>query len=544
MTDATEAGSRWFLDTQQQRLFQIYNYYRLAVTLLLFLLTLLEFFEFGSSYAGLQYYQTSLAAYFALNLFTAFLIMARTRLRSYHVVLSMIADIIILHALLLLSTGVTNGLANLIVVAVGAGNILVPGRLGYMLAALATLATLAVAGLGLSTDDVDSAVRAGILGIVYFLAAAALQSLTRRMFRSEALASSTAESLHELEKINRQIIQRMRTGILLVNRHGDIRLSNMASEELLFGIKPTAYDSNNKKHPTALPAELRESLEQWLQDPRIRPRPFQAHSSSRLVQANFTRLDRERVDPILVFLEDMSKVTQQAQQMKLASLGRLTAGIAHEIRNPLGAISHASQLMAESTEISNPDRKMLDIIQRHCRRVNGIVENVLDLSRRRPADADALELEPWLRDFVRDYQQIRTASGAQPAEIEILIDQAPEFARFDRSQIEQVLTNLMDNGLRYSEANTGRARLNLRLGRTSEGERALLDICDDGPGIAPEHRDSIFEPFFTTDQRGTGLGLYLARELCENNQANLALLDCEGPGSCFRLTFAHFERMI
>ncbi|CAN0604482.1 unnamed protein product, partial [Ectocarpus sp. 12 AP-2014] len=188
------------------------------------------------------------------------------------------------------------------------------------------------------------------------------------MLRSEELASSRARSIAELEQINRQIIQRMRTGILVLDRYGQIRLANAAAEELLFGA--VAGYSDNANRGRILPQPLRLGLEAWLKDPLRKVEPFQASSTSPLLQVNFTQLDQDRGDHILVFVEDMSKVTQQAQQMKLASLGRLTAGIAHEIRNPLGAISHAAQLMEESTHLDTSDRQMLDIIHRHSRRVN------------------------------------------------------------------------------------------------------------------------------------------------------------------------------
>jgi two-component system sensor histidine kinase PilS (NtrC family) len=228
--------------------------------------------------------------------------------------------------------------------------------------------------------------------------------------------------------------------------------------------------------------------------------------------------------------------------MKLASLGRLTAGIAHEIRNPLGAISHAAQLMEESPHIDQNDQQMLDIIRRHSKRVNGIIENVLDLSRRRMANTELVDVQGWLTSFCNDFQQ--SQAGSIPANIELLIEDEVPGARFDKSQIEQVMVNLCDNGLRYSEQNTGEKRIQLLVGATPDGERARIDIRDFGAGIAPEYRNSVFEPFFTLDKNGTGLGLYLARELCEANQAHLSLVEDEQPGCRFRITFAHPGRMI
>ncbi len=175
--------------------------------------------------------------------------------------------------------------------------------------------------------------------------------------------------------------------------------------------------------------------------------------------------------------------------------------------------------------------------------MNGIIENVLDLSRRRAANADLIEVAPWLQEFREDFLQTQD-DDCTTANIVLKIDPQLPPARFDKSQIEQVMVNLCDNGLRYSEQHSGQRKIGIHAGATEDGERAYIDVRDLGPGIAPENRNSVFEPFFTTDKTGTGLGLYLARELCEANQAHLSLVEDNKPGCCFRITFAHPGRMI
>lgn len=529
-------------DQQQVKLFRIYNHYRLVVSLILLALLFVDPVNFDSRFRFLDYYQAGVAGYLGLNAFIALIILAGFQPSRRHITLSILLDILVMHWLLLTSTGITNGLANLVIVSVAAGNILTPSRMGVFYAALAAICSLGISGwavlaLGHSGDDI---VRAGSLGILYFAAAFLLQSISRRMRSSEALASSRAQSIAELEQINRQIIQRMRTGILVLDRHGQIRLANAAAEELLFGAH--AHQPSQPDAQRTLPQVLKLGLETWLNDPNRRIEPFQPFPTSPVLQANFTRLDQERGDHILVFIEDISKVTQQAQQMKLASLGRLTAGIAHEIRNPLGAISHAAQLMEESPSLDKADHQMLDIIRRHSRRVNTIVENVLDLSRRRAANADLIDLGDWLEQFRADFLQ--TQDDADTTFIDLVVDADTPPARFDQSQVEQVMVNLCDNGLRYSFQHTGERRIRVHAGATVDGERAYVDVRDFGPGIADEHHGSVFEPFFTTDKGGTGLGLYLARELCESNQAHLSLVKDGQPGCCFRITFAHPGRLI
>jgi two-component system sensor histidine kinase PilS (NtrC family) len=527
---------------QQARLFRIYNHYRIVISLLLVALLFVDPFTADTRFRWLDYYQAGVVSYLALNGFIALLLLAGFQPRQRHITLSILTDILVMHGLLLASSGITNGLANLVIVAVAAGNILTPTRMGTFYAALAAICSLGISGWAVITinESADDIVRAGSLGILYFATAVILQGISRRMIRSEALASSRARSIAELEQINQQIIQRMRTGILVLDRHGYIRLANAAAEELLFG---TATHENGTAHNhRELPPPLKKGLELWLRHPDRRIEPFQPSSTSPLLQASLTQLDQDQGDLILVFIEDMSKVTQQAQQMKLASLGRLTAGIAHEIRNPLGAISHAAQLMEESPHLDKGDQQMLDIIRRHSRRVNGIIENVLDLSRRRAADTELVDVASWLEEFRQDFLQ--TLDDDTPVQIELFCDDAIPAARFDKSQVEQVLVNLCDNGLRYSKQHSGQNRIQLAAGTSADGERAFVDVKDFGPGIAPEHRNSVFEPFFTTDKSGTGLGLYLARELCEANQAHLSLVEDGEPGCRFRITFAHPGRMI
>ncbi len=528
---------------QQAKLFRIYNHYRLVISLMLVALLLVDPVTVDARLRWQDYYQAGVISYLALNAFIALILLAGFRPSQRHIILSILLDILLMHGLLVASTGITNGLANLVIISVAAGNILTPSRIGTLYAALAAICSLGISLWSfLALDEsADNIVRAGTLGVVYFATAFILQNISLRMMRSEALATSRARSIAELEQINQQIIQRMRTGILVLDRYGQIRLANAAAEELLFGTpEPTSAIVAKSR---ALPQALKLGLEAWLKDPTRRVEPFQPFPGSPLLQASFTQLDQDRGDQILVFIEDMSKVTQQAQQMKLASLGRLTAGIAHEIRNPLGAISHAAQLMEESSSLDDGDKQMLDIIRRHSRRVNGIIENVLDLSRRRAANAELVDIADWLREFREAFLQTQDEQTPAPV-IELSIDPNLPAARFDKSQIEQVLVNLCDNGLRYSAQQCGERKIKVHAGSTAGGEKAFIDVQDYGPGIAPENRGSVFEPFFTTDKSGTGLGLYLARELCEANQAHLSLVDTNQPGCCFRITFAHPGRMI
>jgi two-component system sensor histidine kinase PilS (NtrC family) len=217
----------------------------------------------------------------------------------------------------------------------------------------------------------------------------------------------------------------------------------------------------------------------------------------------------------------------------------LSASIAHEIRNPLGAISHAAQLLSESQSLEKGDRRLTDIIHAHCKRLNGVIENVLEVSRRRPPSPIRLNLKEWLEQFVTEFKQ----AGMEDADIKLNVIPTDTEIRIDPGQLGQAVTNLVQNALRYSRAATGRAAVLLEGGIDPGTERPYLNVIDRGPGVPVGKEKILFEPFFTTERTGTGLGLYITRELCEANQARVTYSRHEGGGSNFRITFAHPDRI-
>ena len=234
----------------------------------------------------------------------------------------------------------------------------------------------------------------------------------------------------------------------------------------------------------------------------------------------------------LVFLEDAAETRQRAQQLKLASLGRLTASIAHEIRNPLGAISHAGQLLSESPDLTSQDRRLTDIVLQHSQRVNAIIENVMTIGRRHDVVSENFLLRPWLEAFCAELEE-----RYELAEGDLIMrwQADPIMVRIDKSQLQQVLWNLSENGLRYA---SGAPLLGFEAGIIDGNGRPFLEVFDSGPGLNEAIADRLFEPFATTESSGTGLGLYIARELCESNQASLQLVERHN-GCRFRIVFAH-----
>jgi two-component system sensor histidine kinase PilS (NtrC family) len=221
--------------------------------------------------------------------------------------------------------------------------------------------------------------------------------------------------------------------------------------------------------------------------------------------------------------------------MKLASLGRLTASIAHEIRNPLGAISHASQLFRESPNLNVADKRLTEIITTNAARVNQVIENVLQLSRREPGKQVTIQLEPWLKKLIAD---LIRHQGFKEESIRLQIEPLTTEVFADPEQLRQLLSNLCNNAREHCDKKSLQPRI--VGGETKEYQHPILDVVDNGPGIAPEVAKQIFEPFFTTRNTGTGLGLYIAKELSETNRIRLEYIPGPTGGSCFRL---HFENL-
>jgi len=515
---------------QTPTLFGYYNLYRTVIGILLFGMTFSQQ-SLLAEYRDANSFQLVALGYLLINIALLVVFRISRAVSPKQVFSSATLDILVLHVLFYYGNGITGGLSNLLIISVATANIMIRGNIGLSFAAFASLLSISleIERFLVSFSAVSDIARAGLLGSIYFATAFIVQNLTRRIDQSESLALQQKQDILELEKLNHQIIQSMRTGIIVCDEHFNIKMLNNACLDL---ITLTQGD--------ALPGFLRDRITLWKNNPAFRTTPFRASEDSPMVQANFSRLNKDTGTETLIFIDDTRRMTQQAQQLKLASLGRLTASIAHEVRNPLGAISHATQLLAESEHLEPADRKMTDIIQRHCKRVNLIIENTLNLSRRDEPETQEVKLVRWLEDIISEYKQHQKGD----TKIALEINHTEVLARFDPDQIEQVLVNLMDNGIRHAEKKNKASTLKIRTDQTLKGEQAFIDVIDEGDGVPEENLPHLFEPFFTTETQGTGLGLYLSKEICEANQAQLDYIDDHSGGACFRIKFAHPKRVI
>jgi two-component system sensor histidine kinase PilS (NtrC family) len=470
---------------------------------------------------GILYTGFALAAGFAARL--------RWPAFRWQTSLQILVDILAITLLMHASGGLASGLAILLVVAVAAGSLLMPGRLAFLFAAIATLAVLGQYGIAFLQNVAIPAggiTQSGLLGAAFFATAAMARMLALRLRESEALAEQRGVDLANLQELNERIVQRLQSGIVVVDPEGRVRLMNRTAWMQL-GMPP---EQPGRPIAEIFP-ELHQHLRTWCKNPDWTPPILRAAGSDTGLIPKFTRLGTASGVGAIISLEDSTALAEQAQQMKLASLGRLTASIAHEVRNPLGAISHAAQLLAESDDLGTGDQRLVQIVRDHTQRMNGIIENVLQLSRRRQNSPQALELGAWLEDFLAEFNATLRTSADQ-----IRLHKSGEVrAEMDPSHLHQILWNLLQNALEHGGANGQAVRVRINTGYLEPGGKPFIEVIDNGPGISPEARENIFEPFFTTAPRGTGLGLYIARELCESNQARLRYDAVPDGGSCFRI---------
>lgn len=420
-----------------------------------------------------------------------------------------------------------SGLGMFMLVAVAGASLLVGVRLAAYFAAIATLALFGQQGLSHAEGIASSGgyTQAAVVGLAIFATAIGGSLLARRARASEALAEARGVDVANLEALNAHIVQRMDTGIIALDPAGRVRLINRAARQLL-GHLPGGTGGDLGQLSPALEAAYRQWRDHWDSSSG----PLAGDGAEYLPR--FQPIGRGGHSGTLVFLENLSEMRAQVQQAKLASLGRLTASIAHEIRNPLGAMLQAAQLLGEADYLQRGEQRLVGIIGKQGRRLNQTIENVLQLSRRAPASRRPLALDGWLQAFAEEW---RESLPPGLTELHLALEVDPAEGLFDPDHLRQIIDNLMRNAVDHAGA-AGPPTVRLACGAGADG-RPWLEIQDNGPGIPGEIRERLFEPFATTSPSGTGLGLYLVRELCEANQATVTL-DTEREGACFRLHIA------
>ncbi len=493
---------------------------------------------FGDRYPAL--FSATAAGYLVFSVVSGLALRQRWVSAGLQALAQITADIAAIVILMHASGGITSGLGGLLVVFLGAGSLVLPLQAPVIFAALAALAVLGeqfFSQLG-GVSDAGNYSAAGILGAIIFAISMAVRPLARRIQISEALARQRGVDLANLSELNEYIVQHLRESIVVVDADNKIRLMNGSAAQLLGAPEPSHGQPLSRASE-----DLNDYLNNWRADPAIKSHTeftMIADDNSARLAAHIALLGKGdgRQGPVLIFVEDSSIMNARVQQSKLASLGRLSASIAHEIRNPVGAMSHAGQLLAESAQLSDDEKRLTEIIRTHSERVSHIIDNVLQLSRRESSRPERFQLEPWLEDFAQEFSRTLELQEGELAAASV--EQGLE-VRMDPSHLRQVLWNLCDNAVKYA-SETGGILVELHAGRIQRTGQPFLEVLDQGHGVDPTTVDKIFEPFYTDRSGGTGLGLYISRELCELNRATLVYQDREQGGSIFRVVFADPDR--
>jgi two-component system sensor histidine kinase PilS (NtrC family) len=498
-----------------------FNIYRLIVASLFMLAVALYPRTSGLGAQNLPLFVWTSLAYWLLAIFF-YGALKRLRLGfNTLLTLQVSADILAMTLMMYASGGAKSGLAVMLLVVLAGAGLVGQGRLTLFFAALATLAVLVEQGVRVLETGADLAdfVQAGILCIGFFATAISARLLARRVIANEELARQRGIDLANQLSISERVIRDMQDGVMVVDPEERVRQWNPQAEALL-GVRVPA-----KPDLAAFSAALADHYRHFRMDPKARVVPLRVPGSGAELRARFVHAGES--GDVLIYLEDMGRIQEQARQIKLAALGRLTANIAHEIRNPLSAISHAAELLPEEKRAEGYARLSRIIID-NARRLERLVRDVLELGRRDRAAPEPIRLAGFLESFL---DELATHERIERSLFELRAG-AEATLFFDRAHLNQVLWNLLSNARRYCSGRPGAVRIEAV--DVPAAERVELHVIDDGAGVDEETRSKMFEPFFTTHSRGTGLGLYIARELCE---ANDALLEWVGndPGAHFRI---------
>jgi len=455
------------------------------------------------------------------------------RLTSYttQAQLLIFTDILILTLIMHASGGIDSGMGALLAVSIAAGGLLIGGRCAMLFAALASLSVLTeqvVADYSHSFDSISYG-NAGMLGASFFTIALLSYVLAKRSEQISELADQQQQTITKLEDLNKYIIQHLQSGIIIANKQQAIQMANESALRLAnLAILPDKLGDISE--------HLSLAFQTWLADPEQNFALLQLPNQSE-IHSRFMPLPTGNDFFYMIILEDIALYNQQVQQSKLASLGRLTASIAHEIRNPLGAISHAGQLLSENPLLSIQDQRLTEIIRTHTVRVNHIIEDILQLSRRTDSRREKIRLDSWLDNYLKNFIFEHSANIDA---FKLSYQAEPLCALMDSGHLRQIMDNLCRNALKYGKPEAGPIVLRVFAIR----QAPCIEVIDNGSGISRKLQLHLFEPFFTTSSSGTGLGLYISRELAELNQAKLSYYLTADNRSCFRLCLLNAEQTI
>ncbi len=491
-----------------------FNLYRLVLASIFAVVSLLVAKNWLVGAEDPFFFRVAAFCYLASSAF--FVLGIRSRWPSFPVQLSLhiFTDIIFITAMANASGGVSSGLGLLLLASLASAGLVGQGRLALMYASMAAIAMLGMHTFRILNEQAlpQDYLQTGLLSTSYLVTAWLAHILTKRAMVLEREAAIKAKELALLNRIHALATSDSINGVIAFTHAGDITYCNTQACAML-GMAPGRGKPKSIRglfDPDSKTPNGVGEFEMDLPGARVRLRFLPVESSEHTV----------------LLMEDLSRAEKLSQQIKLASLGRLTLNIAHEIRNPLSAIGHAAQLLDEETNSASTG-KLTTIIRNNIRRLDMMVDDILTLNRRDRQARENLKPGVFLQSWVREWQQAEEIP--ESAVIMEMTNDAP--ICFAPQHLRQILWNLTSNAWRYSRKHAGSLHFRLQ----ADGNDIVLEISDDGPGISPENQPNLFEPFFTTHAQGTGLGLFIARELADANNARLTFAGNQ-PGACFRLS--------
>ena len=523
---------------------QLFNYFRGLLALFLITLYLNDWLPqlIPAAFLHSKLYLTTSVVYLVASIVFATSINLKKPGLDKQVIVHALTDISCIIILMHATGGIRFGLGMLLIISPSMASLFLRKRITILFASIAALAVIAEQIFSqLSNNQYTPAfTQAGLLGILIFISTFLTIYITRKLKETEKLAERANTELETIIQMNEHIINNMRTGIIVIKNNGHILMANNAALELLGNITITTQTRLNEVSP-----KLHERFRDWNNNAIQNHQPILQAQGLPDLQPGFSHVDQKTHTTdntpgrTLIFIEDATQLTQRFQQVKLASLGRLTASIAHEIRNPLAAINHAGQLLGE-TSTDSADKKLTNIINTQANRLNGIVESVLQLSRQQRGTPESINLQQWLVQFREEFI---TTNNLQAYQLQIQIKPTDIDILFDSSQLHQVMWNLCTNAINHTNMDSSNMMIHIKGEIDSESNQPYIDIIDNGSGIDEETQLHIFDPFFTTSSKGTGLGLYITKEVIESNRAKIRHISPPTGGTCFRIYFQQSQQI-
>jgi two-component system sensor histidine kinase PilS (NtrC family) len=442
-----------------------------------------------------------------------------------------LTDIIIAIILYHTSTGRGAGLEILLFISVSASGILLGGRAALAAASAATILLILEHFYVIATNQrsLGGFTTLGFIGSGLFITAFIIYYLSLVLRKTEVEIAQQNLDLQKMSHVNELIIEQLHSGVIVVDQSLKLILVNQSARKLLdiSAASPLPQTLEGLLPDITLDvANLEEDINGIASKIRL--------PSGKRLLTRYKPLGDTFENGFIILLDDYSQIEQDQRNEKFIAMGRLSASIAHEIRNPLGAISHAGQLLAESPSIINKDNRLVEIIENQSQRINQIVKTILELGQTKEQKLEKIPLHEWLERIINNFIIENDLSDNSI----VLNGNKSISACGDPEQLQHVILNLLSNSLRYADADT-KPFVEITIDEDkSDAAMSSISISNNGPGITEDIRDKIFEPFFTTSSTGHGLGLYIARKICLSNHGRLDYYQKESGNSFFRLTLA------